>query len=159
MARPDCVICRGPDGDAQLDRVEVWRDDRWRLSMSRHGATLGFSYLEPIRHIPYLAELDGPEADEFGPTIARACRVVREATGARTVYVYVFGDGVPHLHVHLAPNRPEGVLSSALVAGATEQRPLPGGATEIVSLDHPDLPAAELAEVIDRVRDMMAVAS
>ena len=54
----DCAICRGPDGDEELDRTEVWRDDQWRLSMSRHSPTLGFGYLEPIRHIPFLADLD-----------------------------------------------------------------------------------------------------
>jgi diadenosine tetraphosphate (Ap4A) HIT family hydrolase len=156
MTAPECTICRGHDGDPELDRVEVFRDGLWRLSMSRHGPTLGFSYLEPIRHIPYLADLDGPEAASFGPIVARACRAVREATGARLVYAYVFGGGIPHLHVHLAPNRPEGVLSTALIEGEIEQRKLPSGASEIVSLDHPDLPEPELAAVIDRVREAMA---
>lgn len=125
--------------------------------MSRHGPTLGFAYLEPFRHIACLADLDGPEAATFGPVIARASRVLRAATGADLVYAYVFGGGIPHLHVHLAPNQPRGVLSATLIGGRIEQRPLPGGATEIVSLDHPDLPESELAAVIARVRDAMAV--
>lgn len=153
MNRADCAICRGPDGDAELDRVEVWRDARWRLSMSRHGPTRGFAYLEPIRHVPYLADLDGEEAATFGPAIARACRVLREVTGAPLVYAYVFGGGIPHLHVHLAPNAPEGVLNTTIIEGRTEQRRLPSGAGEIRSLDHPDLPEEEIGEVIERVRE------
>ena len=125
--------------------------------MSRHGPALGFAYLEPLRHIAYLADLDGPEAETFGPVIARASRVLRAATGADLVYAYVFGGGIPHLHVHLAPNQPRGVLSETLIGGRIEERPLPGGATEIVSLDHPDLPESELAAVIEHVRDAMAV--
>lgn len=156
MTTSDCTICRGPDGDPELDRVEVWRDGHWRLSMSRSGPSLGFGYLEPIRHIPYLADLDGPEAETFGPAIARACRVLRGATGARLVYVYVFGGGIPHLHVHLAPDRPEGVLNTALVEGEIEERKLPSGASEIISKDHPDLPVSEHAAVIERVRREMA---
>ncbi len=155
MPPPECAICRGPDGDPELDRVEVWRDEHWRLSMARHGPTLGFAYLEPIRHIPYLADLDGPEADTLGPAIARASRIVREATGARLVYAYVFGGGIPHLHVHLAPDEPEGVLSTAIIGGETEVRTLPSGASEIISRDHPDLPESELAAVIERVREGM----
>jgi diadenosine tetraphosphate (Ap4A) HIT family hydrolase len=156
MTDSDCAICRGPDGDSELDRVEVWRDDLWRLSMSRSGSTLGFSYLEPMRHIPYLADLDGPEAASFGPAIARACAVLRDATGARLVYVYVFGGGIPHFHAHLAPNAPEGVLNTTLIEGRIAERRLPSGATEITSLDHPELPGDAIQDVIERVRHAMA---
>ncbi len=154
-AAADCVICRGTDGDEELDRVEVWREAGWRLTMARRGSTLGFAYLEPIRHIPYLADLDGEEAASFGAVIARASATLREATGAKLVYAYVFGGGVPHLHVHLAPTVPEGVLSTSPISGPVEERPLPSGATEIISLDHPDLEAEELSAVIERVRGLL----
>ena len=120
-----------------------------------HGSILGFSYLEPIRHIPFLADLDGSEAATFGPAIARASAVLREATGARLVYAYVFGGGIPHLHVHLAPNEPEGVLNTALIGGRVAERKLPSGATEITSLDHPELPSDHIDAVIERVRSAM----
>ncbi len=136
--------------------MEVWRDDLWRLSMSRHGATRAFGYLEPLRHIPYLADLDGAEAATFGPAIARACAVLREASGAALVYAYVFGGGIPHLHVHLAPNTPEGVLNMAMITGEIQERKLPSGASEIISLDHPDVPEDEVAAVIERTRELMA---
>lgn len=156
MNSTECAICRGPHGDAELDRVEVWRDAQWRLSMSRHGPTLGFAYLEPIRHIPYLADLDGPEAATFGPTIARASAALREASGGALVYAYIFGGGIPHLHVHLAPNKPEGVLSTALIGGEIEERKLPSGATEIISREHPDLPQDQLEAVTRRTRELLA---
>jgi len=156
MKPVDCALCRREDGDAELDRVEVWRDDHWRLSMSRHTATRGFAYLEPIRHIPFLADLDGPEAVTFGPAIARASAALREASDARLVYAYVFGGGIPHLHVHLAPNEPDGVMNTALISGEVEEHRLPSGATEIVSKDHPDLPDEEVEAVIERTRELMA---
>jgi diadenosine tetraphosphate (Ap4A) HIT family hydrolase len=152
----DCAICAGPAGDRELLRTEVWRDKHWRLSMAVQGEALGFAYLEPIRHIPYLADLDGPEAQTFGPAMARASSALREATGAPLVYAYVFGGGIPHLHVHLAPNRPEGVLNTAIITGDFEERKLPSGATEFISKTHPEVPRAEQAAVIDRVRQLMA---
>lgn len=152
----DCVICRGTDGDDELDRVEVWRDAHWRLSMSRHGPTLGFAYLEPLRHIPYLADLNGREAATFGPAIARASAALRQAADARLVYAYVFGGGIPHLHVHLAPNAPDGVLNTTLIRGEVEEHELPSGATEFISRDHPDLPQELVATVIERMRELMA---
>jgi hypothetical protein len=82
--------------------------------------------------------------------------MLKQASGAGLVYAYVFGGGIPHLHVHLAPNTPEGVLNTALIAGEIGERSLPSGATEIISKDHPDLPEAEVAAVIERVRELMA---
>jgi diadenosine tetraphosphate (Ap4A) HIT family hydrolase len=152
----DCILCRGEEGDPELYRVEVWRDAHWRLSMSRRTSTLGFGYLEPILHIPYLADLDGPEATTFGPAIAKASSALRQASGALLVYAYVFGGGIPHLHVHLAPNVPEGVLNTKLINGEVEERELPSGATEIISKDHPDLPEDEVGSVIERARELMA---
>ena len=38
----DCVLCRGAEGDAELDVVEVWRDDRdllWRWRYLGHDGT------------------------------------------------------------------------------------------------------------------------
>ena len=151
----DCAICAGPERDPELGRVEVWRDQHWRLSMSEHTATRGFGYLEPIRHIPFLADLDGPEAATFGSAIARASAAIREASGAPLVYAYVFGGGIRHLHVHLAANLPEGALNTNILAGELEERKLPSGATEVTSKDHPDLPEAEIGAVNERVRELM----
>jgi diadenosine tetraphosphate (Ap4A) HIT family hydrolase len=100
-----CVSCRGAAGDAELDRALVWEDELWRLTTSRRASVVGFSYLEPKRHIPYLADLDGAEAASFGPTLARVARLLRDVTGAEFVWALVFGEHVPHLHVNLAPRR------------------------------------------------------
>jgi len=100
-----CEICRGDAFDAEFGRVRVWQDDLWRLSTSTRAPVVGFSYLEPRRHIPYLADLDGPESASFGPTVARVSGVLRELTGADLVYALVFGDHVAHLHVNLVPHR------------------------------------------------------
>jgi diadenosine tetraphosphate (Ap4A) HIT family hydrolase len=67
------------------------------------------------RHIAHITDLDGPEAVTFGPVIARCTNALKEATRCEVVYVYVFGDSIPHLHVHLAPH----------VAGGRPQRQPP----------------------------------
>ncbi|WP_144121223.1 HIT family protein [Catellatospora sichuanensis] len=123
----ECLLCRPADADRFFERRRVWEDEHWRLSVVLRGAVAGFAHLESRRHIPYLADLDGPEAATLGPVLARATAAVREATGADKVYVYVFGDRVPHLHFNLAPYHPGG--------------PLVGGAGQV----RPDAPAASAA--------------
>jgi diadenosine tetraphosphate (Ap4A) HIT family hydrolase len=115
----------------------------------------GFSYLEPKRHIPYITDLDGEEARTFGETIAYATRVLRDVTGADLVYVYVFGGGIPHLHLHLAPHQKDDALNTQMVRGEVIETKLPSGATAIESNDFPSLPEEHLRDVAGRIRDRM----
>lgn len=151
---PDCVICRGPDGDPELGRVQVWEDDLWRLttSVSDADVTPGFSYLEPKRHIPYLPNLDGAEAATLGDVLARVTEALREATDADLVYVYIFGGGIPHLHIHLAPHTDGDALNSAIIRGEVKMQQLPSGATAMISKDFPALPVEDLQHVADLVK-------
>jgi len=66
-------------------------------------AVRGFCYLEPLKHIEYLHMLDDDMSQEFGLLLVRASRALKATLNARLVYVYIFGDHIPHLHAHLAP--------------------------------------------------------
>jgi len=150
-----CAICAGPAGDAELLREEAWRDGLWRLSMSIESYTPGFAYLEPIRHVPHIEDLDGDEAATFGPTLARVCTALKAATDAERIWIYVFGGGIPHLHLHLAPHREGDALNSAMIRGELEDIPLPSGAHQLISREFPDVPVAELRAVMARTRELL----
>lgn len=151
-----CVICAGQEGDETLHRIEVWRDALWRLTLSLDAEVLGFAYLEPLRHIASIADLDGPEAPSFGATIARVCQVLKQATGAELVYVYIFGGGVAHLHVHLAPHREGDPLNSQMIRGEIVSEKLPNGFERFLSREFPALPEAEQRRVAEEVRRELA---
>jgi diadenosine tetraphosphate (Ap4A) HIT family hydrolase len=140
MTSPDCLICKGAEGDPELLREQVWEDDLWRLSTTICGEVAGFSYLEPKRHISDITALSGREAETFGPVIARVSAALRRTADAQLVYVYVFGDGIPHLHIHLAPHREGDALNSSMIKGELETTALPSGAELLVSKDYPQLP-------------------
>jgi diadenosine tetraphosphate (Ap4A) HIT family hydrolase len=109
-----CLLCSPHEAAAVFHRRTVWESELWRLSLIEEGSpVLGFGHLEPKRHIPYLTDLDGDEAVTVGPVLARISTVLKEATGAEFVYVYVFGERVAHLHFNLAPHSP----GDALVGG------------------------------------------
>lgn len=152
----DCIICRREAGDAQLHRLEVWRDDLWRLTVSLDAEVLGFAYLEPLRHIPTSADIDGPEAASFGAVLAKAVQALKEATGAAIVYVYIFGDGVPHLHVHLAPHRDGDALNSQMIRGEIVSEKMPDGFERFYSREFPALPEADQRRVAETVARRLA---
>ena len=147
----DCILCRGPGGDAELGRVQVWEDPLWRLTTATEGEIAGFSYLEPKRHVPHITDLTGPEADTLGPVLARVTRALKQAADAELVYVYVFGDGIPHLHLHLAPHRVGDALNDRMIRGEVTETRLPSGVTSFVSREFPPLPARMHARVRGRL--------
>lgn len=154
-----CILCQGTAGDMQLDRSEVWNNELWRLTTARFAEVLGFSYLEPKRHIPSLAHLNGREAQTFGIVLAQVTHALQEETGCERVYVYIFGDSVPHLHVHLAPHRSGDALNDQMVKGEVIVEHLANGTERVTSTDYPLLPETLQLEVMQRMRLRLAAFS
>jgi diadenosine tetraphosphate (Ap4A) HIT family hydrolase len=150
-----CPLCRGPAADAELDRVEVWSDPLWRLTVSLVAEVAGFAYLEPRRHIADLSQLDGAEAATLGPVLARCSRALKELANAELVYVYVFGGGIPHLHLHLAPHHRGDALNEQMIRGEVVERQLESGMVEYLSADFPPLPRAQLTAFAERVSERL----
>jgi diadenosine tetraphosphate (Ap4A) HIT family hydrolase len=157
MSDDACPLCGGVEVDPRLGRMQVWEDDQWRLTTSTGPGdpTPGFSYLEPKRHIPTIADLDGDEAATFGWAISRCARALKKATNADSVYVYVFGGELGHLHVHLAPHRDGDALNDAVLKGEFYEEPLPSGGVGLVSKEYPPIPQDTLRMVAERVRDLL----
>ncbi len=149
---PECILCRGAAGDAELHRMQVWEDALWRLTISLEAEVLAFAYLEPRRHIQHVTDLDGEEARTFGEVLARVTTVLRDEAQAELVYVYIFGGGVPHLHVHLAPHRPDDALNTQMIRGELIEEKMASGVTQYVSKDFPPLPEAEQRAAADRIQ-------
>lgn len=143
MTAKGCLLCRVGEADAFFGRQRVWEDDYWRVSVVLRGAVLGFAHLEPRRHIPFVTDLDGVEAVTLGPVLARATAALRAATAADKVYVYVFGDRVPHLHFNLAPQVPGGPLTGG--RGLLRE-----GASELDPAAHRQIAAAVAAGLADQ---------
>ncbi len=158
VTEEQCALCDARSADAEFGRIEVWRDALWRLTTSTGPGdpTPGFSYLEPVRHIRYVHELDGEESATFGPVLARCTAALKAATNAELVFVYIFGGSIPHLHVHLAPHVSGDALNESILRGEFEERPLPSGAVAFVSKDFPEVPEEELARVVERVRVLLS---
>jgi len=136
--------------------VRVWEDGLWRLSTLTHGQVPGFSFLEPKRHVRYIEELDGEEAATFGSVLARASAALKEAAGAERVYVYVFGGGIPHLHLHLAPHVAGDALSATILSGEVETKPGPDGTTLLLATEFPVPPRSTMREVAEKARALLS---
>jgi diadenosine tetraphosphate (Ap4A) HIT family hydrolase len=112
----DCIVCRKHrDRGRLLPGGPVAEDDLVLVShipaaeaLGGEGTTayLGHLFVEPKRHAPGLADLTEAEARSAGWWSTQASRALRDMAGAEHVYAAVYGDAVPHLHVHLLARFP-----------------------------------------------------
>ena len=103
-AAAGCDVCRIHADHDTCAPFEVARDGRWVVRHHLPPAPLaGWTFLCTERHVQGPTDLDDAEADGLGRAIRRVSRAVREATGCDRVYAIAFGQGAPHLHVHLVP--------------------------------------------------------
>jgi len=107
----NCLLCSPAEAAEVFHRRIVWENQLWRLALVEEGSPVpGFGHLEPKRHIPFITDLDGEEAMTLGPVLAHITSVLKHVTDSELVYVYVFGERVPHLHFNLAPHRDDDAL-------------------------------------------------
>lgn len=101
----DCLICA--KHAAADPGLEVHRDALVYVGHlpASPEVYLGHLFVEPLTHKPGLADLTGDEAAAVGTAMQRAAAVLR-ASGHDHAYAFVFGDRVPHLHVHVIGRRP-----------------------------------------------------
>ena len=85
-------------------------------------------------------------SNTFGPALAKCTKALKDVTNAEVIYIYIFGDGVPHLHVHLAPHRSGDALSDQMIRGEIVEEKLPNGMTRFYSQQFPALPRDKLIE-------------
>ena len=110
----DCFVCRKhrergsliPGGPVGEDELVVVSHITPYARGNASPVYLGHLFVEPLRHAPGLADLTDAEARAIGWWCMRASRALIAVAGALHVYAAVFGDAVPHLHVHLLPRYP-----------------------------------------------------
>jgi len=101
---PSCAICQlHGDGPSQ-GTYEIGRGDLWLLRHHPDPAPLaGWLLLDSRRHLGGPLALSDREARAWGPAVRHASQLVQRLTGCERVYAIAFGEGAPHLHLHLIP--------------------------------------------------------
>ena len=91
-------------GASDFASLECHRGPHWIV---RHhplpAPIVGWTCLCAVRHVQGPADFHDAEADEFGRALRTVSRAIREVTGCDRVYAIAFGQGAPHLHMHLIP--------------------------------------------------------
>jgi diadenosine tetraphosphate (Ap4A) HIT family hydrolase len=104
MADSTCAICLFHADPAMASALEIGRSDLWLLRHHPLPAPLaGWLLLDSRRHLAGPLAFTDQEADSWGRSVRAASQLVQRLTGCDRVYAIAFGEGAPHLHLHLIP--------------------------------------------------------
>jgi len=137
MADSACAICRLHGDPAMASALELARSDLWLLRHHPLPAPLaGWLLLDARRHLAGPLAFTDQEAASWGLAVRAASQLVQLLTGCDRVYAIAFGEGAPHLHLHLIPRFAAEPASAAwavadlyrAVERGDRATPLPGAA-------------------------------
>jgi diadenosine tetraphosphate (Ap4A) HIT family hydrolase len=108
MAGPDCLECAVVRNGVTPQGGPVLRRGPFVVHMRPDPAPVpGWLLVAPARHVEQIDALDATEQRLLGPLLSEAAAALRAETGAAKVYVSVFAELMPHLHVHVVARPPD----------------------------------------------------
>ncbi|MFJ1604689.1 hypothetical protein ACIOHS_15190 [Streptomyces sp. NPDC088253] len=116
MTGEGCLLCARAVALPDADPGWLLRTGHWGVSTHPALPAPGWVAVQTLRHTEGLAGLDGAEAAELGPLLARLSAAVTRVTGSERVYTYSLGEGSPHTHVLLGPPRRD-LCGAAFITG------------------------------------------
>ena len=109
-----CSICHLHQDPPSRERYEISRTDLWVLRHHPDPAPLpGWLLLDSLRHCGGPLAFEPREAESWGLAVRDASQLVQQITGCDRVYAIAFGEGAPHLHLHLIPRFADDPATSA----------------------------------------------
>lgn len=104
LAGETCGICQIHGASSAQKSYEIGRGALWVLRHHPDPSPLpGWLLLDSARHLGGPADFNPGEAASWGVAVQHASALVRRLTGCDRVYAIAFGEGAPHLHLHLIP--------------------------------------------------------
>ncbi|MBM5823292.1 MAG: diadenosine tetraphosphate hydrolase [Cyanobacteria bacterium K_Offshore_surface_m2_011] len=111
---PPCPICELHGDRVRREEEELARGALWLLRHHPAPAPLpGWLLLDARRHLGGPLDFTDHEARSWGVAVRHASQLVRRLTGCDRVYAIAFGEGAPHLHLHLIPRSASDPASAA----------------------------------------------
>ncbi len=114
MSNSDCFICNKHKGIIDVAGGAIYEDDTIYIGHIGIGDNeenyLGHLMLDIKRHVNGMEKLYDYEAQSIGRAIKGITASLKECFEVEHVYLHLYGDNVPHLHIHFIPrykNAPE----------------------------------------------------
>ena len=136
-----CAICQIHGNRIHQEAYELGRGALWLLRHHPDPSPLaGWLFLDARRHLGGPLAFNDLEAVSWGSAVRHASQLVQRLTGCDRVYAIAFGEGAPHLHLHLIPRFAGDPVSPAWKVADLYR-----------AVEHGERPPADPAVVAERV--------
>ena len=110
-ASEECFVCRKHRGEIDIPDKPIYENNLIYISHAQPWKNerehyLGHVFVEPKRHVAEVADLTEEEARIIGVYNSRIANALMHTEGMEHVYIFVIGDGVPHVHYHVIGRYP-----------------------------------------------------
>lgn len=107
----DCLVCRKHRGEVDIPGRVILENDLIYISHAQLWGEekehyLGHVFVETKRHVVEVADLTEEEAQVIGVYTSRIARALLDTEKMEHIYIFVIGDGVPHVHYHVIGRYP-----------------------------------------------------
>jgi diadenosine tetraphosphate (Ap4A) HIT family hydrolase len=103
MLKPrNCIYCDNGSAIRQL-MIEIAALDGAKLYLFKNQSYKGRCVLALDQHVAELFELSDADRNRFAAHIAMTAQALKRAFGADKINYGIYGDTMPHLHIHLVP--------------------------------------------------------
>lgn len=100
---PDCIFCK--IGRGEIPAQKTYEDEEVLAFLDIHPKAPGHTLLIPKAHYEWFQELPDDISDHLFRAAKRLASELKSAHGADYVHLSIVGKDVPHVHVHLIPEK------------------------------------------------------
>ena len=110
MTKPPSLLCQSCAIYQNPDTAHfIYTDDMWTVNLrldSPPKPLIGWSVLQPRRHVNNLSELNTKEKETMSHLLSHCDTVLRKVLKVPRIYVCLFSESAMfHMHFHLIPRR------------------------------------------------------
>ena len=110
-ASDECLVCRKHRGEVDIPGGAIYENNLIYISHAQLCGDekkhyLGHVFVETKRHVAEVADLTEEEAQVIGVYTSKIAKALLHTMSMEHIYIFVIGDGVPHVHYHVIGRYP-----------------------------------------------------
>ena len=110
-ASDECLVCRKHRGEVDIPGGAIYENNLIYISHAQLWGDekkhyLGHVFVETKRHVAEVADLTEEEAQVIGVYTSKIAKALLHTMSMEHIYIFVIGDGVPHVHYHVIGRYP-----------------------------------------------------
>jgi len=107
----ECLVCCKHKGEVDVPGGVIYENDLIYISHAQLWGDekehyLGHVFVETKRHVAEVADLTDEEAQAIGLYTSKIAKALLHTESMEHIYIFVIGDGVPHVHYHVIGRYP-----------------------------------------------------